>query len=147
MVKSEYKSLQANEEEYKTIDELYMSPTPPKKYVILLRRQEIILLPLPLAATEITLVLPDKTTFLKCIYKCYIYLIHFCLVELRYSLFNGLGFQLPQRTDILDLIEYLSFNHLAFDSIRCYLHIQLIESKEVSFYCLHVLLLFLLYFI
>lgn len=41
-----------------------MSLTPPKKYVILLHRQEIILLPLPLAATEITLVLPDKTTFL-----------------------------------------------------------------------------------
>lgn len=122
-----------------------MSLTPPKKYVILLHRQEIILLPLPLAATEITLVLPDKTTFLSCIYKCYMYLIHFCLVELRYSLFNGLGFQLPQTTDILDLIE--DFNHLAFDSIRCYSHIQLIESKEVSFYCLLVLLLFLLYFI
>lgn len=72
-------------------------------------------------------------------------MIHFCLVELGYSLFNGLGFQLPQRTDILDLIEDLSFNYLTFDSIRCYSHIQLIESKEVSFYCLLVLLLFLLY--
>lgn len=42
----------------------FMSSTPPKNTLYFYTDKEIILLPLPLAATEITLVLPDKTTFL-----------------------------------------------------------------------------------